>query len=84
MTAAIPSTYVLDAETSATISRLAKLWNQPETEVIKRAVKAAEPIKSNQEEIEKRLAAWRELQGSLASRRVDFDEWKQVVHESRQ
>ncbi|MBK8094078.1 MAG: hypothetical protein IPK32_19440 [Verrucomicrobiaceae bacterium] len=75
------TTYTLDLETSTVISRLAQLWNAPEAEVIKRAVKAAAPASNS--DIAIRLEAAEKLQKSLAARGVDFDEWQRVVHESR-
>ena len=74
---------LLDAETCATIGRLAKLWNQPEIEVIRRVVKEAEPAHTADDGIQKRLKAWHDLQASLAARGVDIEEWKRVARDSR-
>ena len=83
MTASIPHTLTLDDETYAAVDRLAKLWGQPEEEVVKRAVEAAEPLLSSPSEIQRKLDALRDVQQSVASRGVDFDEWRRVVYESR-
>jgi hypothetical protein len=82
MTANLPHTLVIDEETHEAVERLAKLWGQPEAEVVKRAVRAADP-KTADAGIQERMEAWLALQGSLADRKVDFDEWKRVARESR-
>lgn len=89
ITSSSPSTYTLDSETSTVLGRLAKLWNQPEVDVLKRIVKAAEPalpapeLHPVSEEARRKLALAKELQDRFAARGVDFAEWKRVAMDSR-
>jgi hypothetical protein len=80
-TSAIPSTYTLDAETCSVIGRLAILWNQPESEVIKRAVKAAEPVLKP--DVEARLVAARRLQDSVSRRGTSAEQWLETIMDAR-
>jgi hypothetical protein len=81
MSSAIKSTYSLDAPSVVTLNRLARQWQVSKTEVLRRALRQA----SQQESISpaERIAALRELQRSVAEKRIDLKKWQRTVKDGR-
>lgn len=69
----IKSTYSLDVESVRTIERLAKRWNVPKSEVLRRAIRLAA---AEDPDDGAALSALDRLQASLRARRVDLAQWE--------
>ena len=80
--ASVKSTYSLDRETLKQLQQLARTWQVPKTEVVRRAIRSTAdrelPVPW-----EKRLAALRSLRKSLRDRGVDFDKWQRDLRKLR-
>lgn len=70
----IKSTYSLDVESVRTIERLAKRWNVPKSEVLRRAIRLA--AAAGDPDDDAALSALDRLQASLRARRVDLAQWE--------
>lgn len=69
----IKSTASLDVETVPNMEVLAKRWNVPESDVLRRAIR----ITATNERLDEsaKLAALDRLQASLCERKVDISQW---------
>jgi len=77
----IKSTYSLDAETVRTLESLARSWNVPKTEVLRRAIRAAAKEESAGER--SALESLRLLQASVKARGVDLKCWERDLRAER-
>ena len=78
----IKSTYSLDVETVRTLESLARSWNVPKTEVLRRAIRAAAAGERSQRAREK-LEALRQLQDYVQRRGIDVEAWEREVRAER-
>ena len=77
----IKSTYSLDVETVRTLEALARRWNVPKTEVLRRAIRAAAREESPVER--SALESLRLLQASVKARGVDLKRWERELRTER-
>ena len=70
----IKSTYSLDAESVRTLEWLARRWNVPKSEVLRRAIRLAAAAGDLGDAAA--LSALDRLQASLRARRVDLAQWE--------
>ncbi len=78
----IKSTYSLDVETVRTLEALARRWNVPKTEVLRRAIRAAAAGERSQRAREK-LEALGQLQDYVQRRGIDVEAWAREVRATR-
>ena len=77
----IKSTYSLDVETVRTLESLARRWNVPKSEVLRRAIRAAAGEKSQR--AREKLEALRQLQAYVQRRGIDVAAWEQEARAER-
>ena len=77
----IKSTYSLDVETVRTLESLARSWNVPKSEVLRRAIRAAAREESPGER--SALESLRLLQASVKARGVDLKRWERELRAER-
>ncbi|MBC5811537.1 MAG: ribbon-helix-helix protein, CopG family [Candidatus Eremiobacteraeota bacterium] len=78
----LKSTFSLDAQSVARLQALARKWQVPKTEVVRRALQqafAGEEILSP----EQKIATLRRLQKKFAAAGVDFEKWKRETKRGR-
>ena len=78
----IKSTYSLDVETVRTLESLARSWNVPKTEVLRRAIRAAAAGERSQRACEK-LEALGQLRDYVQRRGIDVEAWAREVRATR-
>ena len=81
-TTAVKTTYSLDVETVETLARVAREWNVSKSEALRRAIRAAAASRS-EADVDEKLAAWRELQRSVALTTAKGDAWIRDVRAER-
>ena len=77
----IKSTYSLDVETVRALESLARSWNVPKTEVLRRAIRAA--AEEENPRAQRKLEALRQLQASVKQRGVDLAAWEEEIRATR-
>ena len=77
----IKSTYSLDVETVRTLESLARSWNVPKTEVLRRAIRAAAHEESPR--ARQKLEALDRWQAALKAQGVDFEAWEREARAER-
>lgn len=77
----VKSTYSLDVETVRTLESLARSWNVPKTEVLRRAIRAAAREESQSER--SALESLRLLQTSVKARGIDLKHWERELRAER-
>lgn len=78
----VKSTFSLDDLTIAKLQALARKWQVPKTEVLRRAVREAAERESDVS-VEEKLAALHELQRQFAEAKTDFVKWRKTIREGR-
>ncbi|CAN5501546.1 hypothetical protein BH18VER1_BH18VER1_07810 [soil metagenome] len=81
MPTATKSTFSLDPVSLERLNRLARRWQVSKTEVLRRALTAADiPVGPTPEE---RIAALHELQRLTRERGIDIEKWKRTIKDGR-
>ena len=77
----VKSTYSLDVQSVRTLEALARRWNVPKSEVLRRAIRIA----AMEEELDDsaKLAALDRLQASVGERKVDVSKWARDLRAER-
>ena len=79
---ATKSTFSLDAVSLTTLQSLARKWQVPKTEVLRRALRQASDREKTLSPDEK-IALLRRLQRKFAETGVDFEKWKRDTKRGR-
>ena len=77
----IKSTYSLDVETVRTLEALARRWNVPKSEVLRRAIRAA--ASDENQRVKSKLEALDRWQASLKAQGVDLAAWEREARAER-
>ncbi len=78
----IKSTYTMDVETVRTLEELARRWNVPKSEAIRRAIRMAANPEKPLSAAEK-LKAFDDLQKSINLTKEEADRWVEEVRAER-
>lgn len=79
---ALKSTFSLDAESIERLQALARKWQVPKTEVVRRALQQASANESTLSP-EQKIATLHRLQKRFADAGVDFEKWKRDTKRGR-